>query len=135
MTAAMITCLPVVLFRHQEQYFALEAQYVSRQGQSDGLDDHTLTHFADLLSHNTQTVVTTAVHWLELCDGSMQPWRLGLQASAELVELSIESIYRLPVLLSARCQFSALQALAWYQNELVALLSVAALHEMLEQPS
>lgn len=125
----MMTHLPVVLFRHQGQRFALEAQYVRGQGQGSDLDDGGLTPFAKLLSPSSQAIVT-AMQWLELSDCSAQSWRLGLEQPAELVELPVEAIHRLPSMLQGRSEFPALQALAWYQNELVALLSVEALFKL-----
>jgi hypothetical protein len=118
------------MFQLQGHSFALEAQYVSRQGQVDGLDHGTLISFADLLRSGSSTAV---VQWLELRGRSAQPWRLGLQVPAELVELQIDCIHPLPLLLEARCQFSAVQALAWYQGRLVTLLNIEQLHKIAEQ--
>lgn len=134
MNNPLITCLPIVIFHHQGHRFALEAQYISRQGQVVGLEDDAFIRFSDLLMPNEQTVVTV-VQWLELLGQSGHTWRLGLEVPAELVELPIDCIHPLPSLLQARRQFPALQALAWYQGALVALLSVDGLYTMAEQLS
>lgn len=129
MSASLLLSLPVVMFRHAGQCFAFEAQYVSRQGRVDGLEHLPLINYADLLTPN-QHAASTVAHWLELHCSSTRRLRLGLQVPAELIELPADCIYALPALLQARRQFSALQALAVYKNELIALLDVKALQQM-----
>ena len=69
-------------------------------------------------------------HYLELA-GLNGSWKLGLEQSADLVELAVADISALPTLLQARRQFPALQALAWYQGQLVSLLDPKALQMLL----
>ncbi len=133
MSRSSLSSLPVVMFRHQGHLFAFEAHYVRQQGQSDGSADQSLVCFAELLMPGAERIPSTG-SWLELWAPSVQPWRLGLAAPAELLELSIDGIQPLPLLLQLRSQFSALQALAWHQHELVALLNVAELHKIAVQP-
>ena len=129
MSDAQLLRLPVVLFRHAGQCFAFEAQYVRRQGRGDDLQYLPLIPYADLLSPDLQTASSTE-HWLELGGRSTRRWRLGLPAPAEMIELPADCIYALPALLQTRRQFPAVQALALYRNELIALLSVNALQQI-----
>lgn len=129
MSAMQLQSLPVVLFRHAGQCFAIEAQYVSRQGLVDDLQDLAVISFAGLLSPGKPTT-EPAIAWLELRSSQARRWRLSLQASAELIELPADCIYALPTSLQVRRQFSAVQALAFYQNELVAILDVRALQHL-----
>jgi len=131
-SAVPLLSLPVVLFRHAGQNFAFEAQYVSRQGVGDDLQHLPLINYADLFTPNLQAAAT-AVQWLELRGSLARRWRLGLQAPAELIELPVDCIYALPALLQTRQQFSALRALALYQNELIALLDVSALQRLADK--
>lgn len=123
----MMTSVPVVMFRHQGQCFALEAHTVSRQGQFEALDDNKLINFANLITSEPHIAAPVA-HWLELYTQSKQRWRLGLSATAELLELPAECIYPLPVALHMRRHFLALQALAVYQDTLVAILNAEVLY-------
>lgn len=131
MNGTVITCLPVVLFRHQGQGYAIEASSVKKQGQFDRLDTDVLGNFSELFTAPSASA-ETAVQWLELQSDSGRAWRLGLSAAAELIELPAECIYPLPAILVAQRQLPALQALALFQNELIALLDAAALQQMLE---
>lgn len=128
MSGAQLTRLPVVMFRHVGQCFALEAQYVSRQGRGDAVEQLPLIAYSALFTPSQQSTSATA-QWLELRGKSTHRWRLGLQTPAELIELPADCIYALPALLHARRQFPALQALALYQNELIVLLDVNALQQ------
>lgn len=134
MSNPLITCLPVVLFHHQGHRFAVEAQYISKQGQADDLEDEALISFSDLYP-SSQSPLATSRHWLELFNQAGQVWRLGLQRPAELIELPVSCINPLPALLQARSQLPALQALALYQGAVVALLNVDALQQMAERAS
>lgn len=129
MSAMQLQSLPVVLFRHAGQCFAIEAQYVSRQGLVDDLQDLAVISFAGLFSPGKPTT-EPAIAWLELRSSQARRWRLSLQASAELIELPADCIYALPTSLQVRRQFSAVQVLAFYQNELVAILDVRALQHL-----
>ncbi|HKM38039.1 MAG TPA: hypothetical protein VJY83_10445 [Thiopseudomonas sp.] len=121
--------LPVVLLKHQGHYFALEAAYVRSQGSVLALDDQrSVVTFSALLDQVTCEHCVTE-HYLELA-GAGGSWRLGLEQSADLVELAIADISALPVSLQARRQFPALQALAWYQGQLVSLLDPKALQRL-----
>ncbi|HKM28007.1 MAG TPA: hypothetical protein VJY57_11295, partial [Thiopseudomonas sp.] len=100
--------------------------YVRSQGSVLALDDQrSVVTFSALLNQTAQ-VQPVIKHYLELTgpNGSLL---LGLEQSADLVELPIADIHSLPPLLQARRQFLALQALAWYQGQLVSLLDPKAL--------
>lgn len=131
MTKVPIVCLPAVMFRSQGQCFAFEAQYVRQQGQVDEIKHAGLVNAADLLVGNLSNTAI-AVQWLALQSTSGVIWQLALPAPAELIELSATSIYPLPLMLQARRLLPALQALACYQGELVALLNVDVLQAMSE---
>lgn len=132
MNGASITLLPVVRFRHQGQSYAIEAGAVTKQGQLDGQDVELLGHFADCFS--TPLVnAEGARQWLELQDYSGQTWRLGLSTAADLIELPVQCVYPLPAILAALRELPALQALALFQNELIALLDATVLQKMLER--
>jgi len=121
--------LPVVMFRHQEQCFAIEAAYVRSQGcalANEGEID--IRPFASLIDR-TAKPYPGATQYLQLA-GLSGSWRLGLERPAELIELPVTNIYALPPLLQARRQFLALQALAWYQDELVSLLDARVLQQL-----
>ncbi|MDY0206843.1 MAG: hypothetical protein RBR82_09505 [Pseudomonas sp.] len=121
--------LPVVLFKHQGHYFALEAAYVRSQGSVLAPEDpHSIVAFSALLNQAAYEFSVTE-HYLELV-GPSGSWWLGLEQSADLVELAIADISALPVSLQARRQFPALQALAWYQGQLVSLLDPKALQQL-----
>ena len=121
--------LPVVLFKHQGQCFALEAACVCSQGSMLALAEQpSIVDFSALLDQRAP-LQSAAEHYLELA-GPCGSWRLGLEQSADLVELPIADIHSLPPLLQVRRQFSALQALAWYQGQLVSLLDPKALQRL-----
>lgn len=126
MSAVQLQSLPVVLFRHAGQCFAFEAQCVSRQGLDYDSQGPAIINFADVFNPGMPTAEPTTA-WLELRSSQARRWRLGLQTSAKLIELPADCIYALPISLHARRQFSAVQALALYQNELIAILDVSAL--------
>lgn len=132
MNGASITLLPVVRFRHQGQSYAIEAGAVTKQGQLHGQDVELLGHFSDCFS--APLVNAEGVRqWLELQDDSGQTWRLGLSTAAELIELPVQCVYPLPAILVALRELPALQALALFQNELIALLDATVLQKMLER--
>ncbi len=126
----MISHLAFVLFRHHGQRYAIEAQYVLRQGQLNPLDAESLTCFSDLLPLTAQPADSGEAQWLEIASRSTPPWRLGLEAPAELIELSVADIFPLPEILYSRRTFAALQAVALYQHELVALLNADVLFQL-----
>lgn len=133
MNSSAITCLPVVLFRHQGQGYAIEASAVKKQGQFGHLDTEVLGSFSELFTTPLASAEVAAVQWLELQSNSGQTWRLGLSAAAELIELPVECVYPLPAILASLRELPALHALALFQNELIALLDAAALQQMLER--
>ena len=133
MSSRVITYLPVVLFRHQGQCYAIEASAVKKQGQFDRLATEVLGNFSELFTAPLASTESAAVQWLELQGNAGQAWRLGLSAAAELIELPVECIYPLPAILAALREMPALHALALFQNELIALLDAAALQQMLER--
>lgn len=132
MSDTQLVSLPIVMFHHAGQCFAFEAQYVRRQGRADDVEQLPLIAYSALFAPNQQSSSATA-QWLELRGKSPRRWRLGLQAPAELIELPANCIYALPALLRARRQFPALQALALYDNELIALLDVNALQQIVDE--
>lgn len=124
--------LPLVVFRQKNQLFALEAAFVRGQGRSDLLDATTkLLPFAQLLTPKTRSLTAKSAHWLGLAGspsiGKQGAWLLGIEADAELVELAVNQIHPLPPLLQARREFVALQAVAWYQQQLVSLIDARVL--------
>ncbi|HHX35110.1 MAG TPA: hypothetical protein GX719_07565 [Gammaproteobacteria bacterium] len=124
MTSLQLVSLPMVLFCHQDQYFALEAAYVRRQTAALTVGQKSVS-FASLLS-TSGTEQALVTQWLEL-EGLDGPTWLGLETAAELVELAATDIYPLPPLLHARRELLALRALAWYQGNLVSVLDARSL--------
>lgn len=134
----MIKQLPLVIFREQNQLFALEASFVGGQGRTDFLEANAqVLPFSDFLmpkAHRTanQAAQFQSKHWLRLA-GSLKtpnnknPWLLGIESDAELIELPANQIHALPALLKARREFVALQAVAWYQQQLVSLIDARVL--------
>ncbi|GLR65181.1 hypothetical protein [Marinospirillum insulare] len=128
----MIKQLPLVLFTHQQDYFALEASLVKGQGSCAFKDSNTpLLPFNQFLKPGSQQPGSPS-HWLALASHSpdaskVKPWLLGLESEAELIELPAERIHPLPPLLLAGRTFPALQAVAWYQQRLVSLIDARAL--------
>lgn len=51
----------------------------------------------------------------------------------EITQTLNDCIYALPAMLHVRRQFSALKALALYENELIALLDVSALQQIVDE--
>ncbi|NLW03677.1 MAG: hypothetical protein GX029_00320 [Pseudomonadaceae bacterium] len=144
----MIKYLPLVIFSHQNQLFALEATFVRGQGRVEFLAAGALLlPFAQLLTPKTlvpfcpvgspslvsSSSLACPLHWLGLAGGQLstasgqQNWLLGIEGEAELVELPVEQIQPLPPLLLARRTFPALQAAAWYQQRLVSLIDARVL--------
>lgn len=122
--------LPVVMFCHQGQYFALEATYVRSQWSARAGDQtKTSVSFASFLDLTPTESYPATVQHLELA-GPDGHWWLGLEQAADLVELSVTDIHPLPPLLSARRQFLALQALACYQGKIVSLLDARVLQRL-----
>lgn len=126
----MISSLALVVFRHNGQNYAIEAQSVLRQGQVNPRDDAPMTCFSELLPANAQAPGGDELQWLEIASRSTPPWRLALNAAAQLIELPVDNIFPLPELLRSRRTFAALQAIAWHRQELVALLNVDALFQL-----
>lgn len=129
MSIERLLTLPVVMFRHQEQCFAIEAAYVRSQGCALANEDEMDIRLFAALIDRTAKAYPAATQYLQLADLSGS-WRMGLETPAELIELAVTSIYALPPLLQARRQFLALHALAWYQGELVSLLDARALQQL-----
>ena len=144
----MIKYLPLVIFSHQNQLFALEATFVRGQGRIEFLAAGALLlPFAQLLTPKFPTPQcstprcsasdifpqTNLVHWLGLAGGQLatasgqKSWVLAIEGDAELVELPVEQIQPLPPLLLARRTFPALQAVAWYQQRLVSVIDARVL--------
>lgn len=129
MSGLLISDLPVVMFRCGGHYFAFEAQYVRQQGQFDPQNHFALPNAAALLTDDLIDA-HQPMQWLVLQGASGELWQLSLPSRAELVVLSAECIHALPALLQRRREIPALQALAHYQDELVALLNVDQLQAM-----
>jgi len=129
----MIKSLPLVIFSHQNQLFALEAGFVTGQGKTAfSATSGLLLSFSQLLIPETGSRLTPPAHWLSLAADSscFKPWLLGIEKEAELIELPAEDIHPLPPLLFARRTFPALQAVAWYQQRLVSLIDVRVLQDL-----
>ncbi|HKM15682.1 MAG TPA: hypothetical protein VJY63_07160 [Marinospirillum sp.] len=124
----MIKQLPLVMFHQDKHWFALEAAYVVGQGKAGLLDAETrVLDFSQLLNLAAQASLSSlSHHWLRLA-GSQGRWLLGISAAAELIEMPVEQIHALPPLLQASREFKALQAVAWYQQQLVSLLDARVL--------
>lgn len=126
MSVEPILKLPVVLFVHQGQYFALEAAYVRSQGCVHALEpNNAVISFAAVLD-STVKQHAAPEHYLELT-APTGSWWIGLEQSADLVELPITDIHVLPSVLQARRKVLALQALAWYRGQVVSVLDARVL--------
>jgi len=127
----MIKQLTVVLFCHQNQWFAFEASLVKGQGSCSFYDPKALLlPFNQFLNQSTaKDKAQQTTHWLRLAAQSTdaKPWLLGIASEAELIELPAEQIHTLPPHLLARRTFPALQAVAWYQQRLVSIIDARVL--------
>lgn len=127
----MIKQLTVVLFCHQNQWFAFEASWVKGQGSCSFYDPKALLlPFNQFLNQSTaKDKAQQTTHWLRLAAQSTdaKPWLLGIASEAELIELPAEQIHALPPHLLARRTFPALQAVAWYQQRLVSIIDARVL--------
>lgn len=128
--------LPLVIFREQNQLFALEASFVGGQGRTDFLEANAqVLPFSDFLipkANGTAKQAAQSKHWLRLTSALVSPsskttWLLGIEGDAELIELPANQIHALPAILKASREFSALQAVAWYQQQLVSLIDARVL--------
>lgn len=125
----MTRLLPVVIFRHQDCWFGIEAGRVrSRSLVQPATAGLQIPVFATLLDQEAEQ---PARQWL-LLRGQQQDWSLGIQGEVELLEVAAGQIHPLPPLLVVRSTFPPLRALAFEAGRLLLLLDPQAL-EILAQ--
>lgn len=127
----MLKYLPLVMFSQQNHLFAFEASFIRGQGSTTFLDESALLiPFNKLLKPTkTEGEPTALSHWLRLTTSSSlnKTWLLAIEGEAKLIELPVEQVFSLPPLLSAGRTFPALQAVSWYQQQLVSLIDARVL--------